>query len=210
MLVSFAAGDANLYRYVGNIPLRYTDPQGLEVFITPVQPISGPLGHRGIIVWDPSTKTGQRYDGNGPGIRKWLKGDNSFTPPAGPQEVNTLPADSIKVETGKSYVDERDSLADSFRKTTQIPEYGLDGPNSNTYAHQLLKNAEIPDPPTPPNTPGWNDGSYGKDGIWTQWDKYGNKKVWHSPPGGFPYYPTGSWAPDPLDYPGNAKNGEKK
>jgi len=36
----FAAGDVNLYRYVGNIPTYWSDPSGLSVVIAPPPPVT--------------------------------------------------------------------------------------------------------------------------------------------------------------------------
>ena len=42
--IGFNAGDANLYRYVGNMPTMYTDPQGQQTErLPPVDPINNPI-----------------------------------------------------------------------------------------------------------------------------------------------------------------------
>ncbi|MFO0085622.1 MAG: RHS repeat-associated core domain-containing protein [Pirellula sp.] len=59
--ISFAAGDANLYRYVGNKPTMATDPSGLEEHLTGL-PLHGSSGY-----WfSPDGKrSGPEYRGNG-------------------------------------------------------------------------------------------------------------------------------------------------
>ncbi len=61
--LSFAAGDANLYRYVGNGPNSHLDPIGEDIFLDPSKHTGGRNNHYGIIVWDPKTGNGIRLEG---------------------------------------------------------------------------------------------------------------------------------------------------
>ena len=123
------------------------------------------------------------YDGGGsttpPGIKDW-----SYEPPG----------NKFAIESPCSTPDEAiDALNQNFKKLTQVP-YWPTGPNSNTYAHQLLtlSNFTVPeylvypsitpdgDPPDvftpldvgPRSTFGWNNNAYGG----RNYDSYGQPR----------------------------------
>jgi RHS repeat-associated protein len=49
--IRFGGGDANLYAYVGNAPLNYIDPSGLDIAVIESGPMQGnPIGHTAIAI----------------------------------------------------------------------------------------------------------------------------------------------------------------
>ena len=172
--IGFAGGQANLYEYVGNSPTNYTDPSGTRVVIVPGPPISSGQGHQTIIVYDPVTGKGKQYNGGGPGngyLGGLGIGGHAPQPTSGPITVTGDPG-GTPVDTGLTPAQEQDALDCAFNQMQQIPDYfAIGGPNSNTYAHQLLINAGF-NPPTPPGASGWDtDPWWGYGGPW--WDKNG-------------------------------------
>jgi hypothetical protein len=66
----------------------------------------------------------------------------------------------VKVITNKTAEEENDALTKTFQIMVQINYYNIWGPNSNTFARQLLSNAGFPTL-KPPGAIGW-----GYDGIY--------------------------------------------
>jgi RHS repeat-associated protein len=196
--IGFDAGDVNLYRYVRNSPTAFTDPLGQQVYIVP----SAPWGlHMNIVAYAPNTGATQVYGGGGPGA----VGSGQQVPYlAGPAPITTErpgwtpPFNAIPVSSAyESYQEEVAALNDAYEHLNQVPVYQAEtGPNSNTYAHQLLINAgfKIPDWRRPIRPPGlhlspnqwapygWNyDGPYKYDGP--LFDENGKPKwPWHGRP----------------------------
>ncbi len=200
--IGFDGGDTNLYRYVMNNPVRYTDPSGLRVFLRcwDVKKYGIVWGkHCSVIVEceECGKKRVIRYDGGG---------EQSVGPDGRPTPGRTPPAekggyldDVPPLNTAMGEVDyevqspwkscdnEIKCLENAFQRIWQLPYERL-GPNSNTYAHALLRvcqmtfkpiRVEVPeqiihDPPGPririppqvtwitgPPATGWGTGGYG-------------------------------------------------
>lgn len=184
--IGFASGDANLYRYVRNSPTNNVDPSGTRVVIVWNYVIFG-FYHMSIVAYCPATGKAVRYDGGGP--------HDGNDPVARRDDNHTMDDNDLKgqeIETGcKTCEDEIAALDRAFNQMKQIRRYGLFGPNSNTYARQLLLNAGFTDPQAPANAPGWDYNGCNSYGG-TYYDKNGNPKP---PPGG------GSWSPVGNPYP---------
>jgi RHS repeat-associated protein len=145
----FLAGDHNLFRYAGNQPTNETDPLGLKVKLvlrtanTPGtgSPIAGE--YHITIVWY-SDQGWVRYDGGGKGTKHPDHPDRPNyhrTPPAGksPLPIAQTYQGGWDVVASPYATDEEEleKLDSAFAKLIQLP-YNATGPNSNTYAHQLL------------------------------------------------------------------------
>jgi RHS repeat-associated protein len=170
----FDAGDTNLYRYVGNYSTGSTDPSGLDVYLVQHYVAAGQY-HYGVIVVDPITGSGTGYDGGGPGPWGLVGSGKTFTKSTYPIPAgSTPPSGAIPVSTGTGLTQlEQSNLDNAYKLTAQIPEYdAITGPNSNTFARQLLLNAGF-SPRRPPNSPGWIDPSYGGPGY----DRWGTKLI---------------------------------
>ena len=204
--LGFAANDTNLFRYGFNNPTDRTDPTGLEVYLRPSPPwkIGGHIVaiHYGIIVWDPVTKMGLKYDGGGQGTIGVI-GTGCGTPTKkwrylGPLE-GPRPSDILVNTNGNDYNKQLWNLSSAFNNLIQIPQYNATmGPNSNTFANQLLQNAGYPTT-APPSALGW-----GYDGVWgygtscSIYDKNGKRLPsgmpwWWIPPTSPNILPPGFW-----------------
>jgi len=153
---------------VNNGPTGATDPSGLEVRIYRRSVSSGSgNGHARIIVFDPATKIGYTYDGSGPGSIGSIGGEWDLTPKErGPKTFRVVPpvvdgSTGIKVNTGLTYNEEIAIFKRVYAQLYQVPKYSaIFGPNSNTYAHQLLKlvakEGGFAAPDAPPWAVGWD------------------------------------------------------
>lgn len=190
-------GESNLYRYVNNMPTRATDPSGLEIWIVGTYDASSGYGHSSIVVFDPVTKTGFKYDGRGPRQDRWFMGYQAWAfrqkyPELYLREGNKDPLNEgqtphslwtvgtiMKVDTGKlTFKQESQALQSAWGQLVQVDIYNTSGPNSNTYARQLLtlasQNAPVPFtvPRTIDDTPGWDySGPYRYGGL--VYDEFG-------------------------------------
>jgi RHS repeat-associated protein len=191
--IGFAAGDSNLYRYVGNSPTNWSDPSGLEIWI--VKGIgtgsSGSSGawHVGVVVYDPETGTGFIFDGDGYGFHEASSNPDKPWPKPLKPTMTPLPEDwrppndAYRLDKdGEEYCWQIERLGRAYRETYQIPEYHVWGghaPNSNTWAQQLLRNAHYDFPEKIPgiNAPGWgySDPRNCYDG--NNYDKHGRPRV---------------------------------
>jgi hypothetical protein len=140
-------------------------------------PASFTVGHVTIVAYDPQAGLGTAFDGSG-------IGPNGETPFGQMKNVYKDP-DIIygeygtMIETGKtSYMEELLALRLAYSRLKQIPIYNAAlGPNSNTYAHQLLRIAGFPEPTVPGIATGWNySGMYRYGGALFDW--YGHPKPW--------------------------------
>ena len=154
--IGFEGGDANLYRYVNNRPASALDPSGTEIYLVPSS-VYGLGNHYSIIVYDPASGTGIQYDGGGAGTCG-VSGSGSRKPKPrwtslGP---NVKPGPNwILVPSPGSPFQQQTNLSTAYNKMRQIPDYNASlGPNSNTFANQLLQNAGY-SAKKPPNAPGW-------------------------------------------------------
>jgi RHS repeat-associated protein len=200
--IGFAGDDANLYRYVGNAPAAFFDPAGLEMYLKPVD-VHGYGNHYELLVYDPVTGTGYVFSGGGAGISGAF-GTGGEAEERAPREMypSELPQRNdklIRLPYNDSYEDQLRKLLESSRRTSQIPAYNAaQGPNSNTYLNQLLKNAGYSVPP-PPRAPGWEyKGVCGYGGDY--WNTYGKPYLvlpWWLIPPPFPFSPP-VW---PFDLP---------
>jgi len=181
--------DTNTYRYCGNGPMNAVDPSGLKVWVylgdvTSNGKSSG-VQHITIAVEKPDG-TFRVYDGGG---------ENRINPNTGrpmpdSKDVKSMEGTRYSVECDFATADEEIAALDKvYAKLHQLPYRRL-GPNSNTYAHQLLKLAGfkvhrhtvmkmgsavgvwIDEVEDTADTIGWNDPSYGGQ----NYDEYGNEK----------------------------------
>jgi RHS repeat-associated protein len=179
------APDMNPYRWEGNNPTNASDPTGLEVWLFPGAVGSG-LNHVTVVVWDPKTQKGFKFDGGGSGAEGIIGGSNQSVHSSKKEIVakdfNYLQDNlkGIQLSTGGlSCDDESKALLKAFMKMLQVPVYSaVYGPNSNTFGHQLLLNAGFRNIPTPPSAPGWNYGFIINAPEWFQYggryfDRYG-------------------------------------
>jgi RHS repeat-associated protein len=197
----FDSGFTNWYAFVGNNPVNALDPWGLDIYLYPgtisqsnkVGSIHLPFGRHYKVVWvDPCYGDMVVFDGNGPSIFKLLAPsamlliDYGLEPkmtgpiPVTPQFIAQLQKESVlvnKVE-GISHYSELTQLMLSFYMTKQVPVYSSFGPNSNTWARQLLKNAGFSPPTKPEKAVGWDyKGPYGYGGKF--FDSHGSPtKMW--------------------------------
>lgn len=214
--IGLDAGDMDLYRMEGNNPTNELDPSGLKVTLylsTAVPSESSPLGyHVSIIVGPDSTGKYVRYDGGG---EDDIGSDGRPVPkrreifPNDPQARHrTLPKRETKTEVISPYKtadEEIKKLDEVFKKLRQLP-YCRTGPNSNTYAKQLLKLAGFKVEPTfetrthpisrgghvlrdkvevgATTTWGWKDESYGG----SDYDEWGHVIPKPGKPGWIYYY----------------------
>ncbi len=186
--LGFAAGDANLYRYAFNSPTDLTDGSGEDILLYP-GPVMGGHCHVSIVVYDPKTGTGVKYDGAGPGgssangggpsgsggatplkpERKEFTGDPDKLFGGAPKRVG-LPG-GVLVDPGPlaTPAQQQAALDRAFDSTPQIQLYNAAyGPNSNTFANVILLKCgimvgEIVNPKTGNHVsiPGWsNTGPY--------------------------------------------------
>jgi hypothetical protein len=191
--VGFDAGDGNLYRFVGNEPTNATDPSGLEIRLYYKSATSSGGGHIEIVVWDPKGDLGEAFGGGGPGTMSSFFTLRKYTPKEGVKKISyRLDASLLKamndageigstfvvVKTGLTYADELKAIQGSFEKMTQIPYYNAsEGPNSNTFAYWILKNAGFPtDVLGNWSARGWDCNSiYSYGGAF--YDRYGNART---------------------------------
>jgi hypothetical protein len=122
----------------------------------------------------------------------------------------------LKIDTGgKTFKQEDEALKklSENKGLKQVEQYNAyNGPNSNTYAHQLLLNAGFPDPTPPAGARGWNYNgfySYGGD----VYDKNGvprHNSVWKDKTGEW-RLPNGDYDPDGVyRFPNGDLNRAKK
>jgi uncharacterized protein RhaS with RHS repeats len=191
--LGFEAGDSNLYRYVNNRPMDAVDPSGKEIRLY----TRSVLGHRHVtvMVYDPAARKIVMFDGGGsiscgtqcahPNPARHPKGqgmgsahelDEEQTPDGyykaryHDREVS----EGIVVKTEKTAAEELAALDGAFNKMQQIP-YSAYGPNSNTFARQLLMNAGFGRQPAPPGATGWDySGGDGYDGV--LYDEFGKAR----------------------------------
>jgi RHS repeat-associated protein len=139
--IGFAAGDHNLYRYVSNFSTGATDPSGLKVYLY-MQPIPLPFIGLGTVAYHVTIYVGPTEDGK---YRTYDGGGvNSVDATGRPQPSRgwekALPKKNLYsnvISPYKNVDDEIGALDKVFAKLNQLP-YARLGPNSNTYANQLL------------------------------------------------------------------------
>jgi RHS repeat-associated protein len=132
--ITFAARDGNLYRFGRNAPSNVTDPSGLDVkiYLKPLFEFGTYLGdHITIIVTGTSEGdvTFNGGGGNSSGTGSHPKPHIGIRVPPGPYWSVTSPYDDPDDELWALYI--------AYSQLEQVP-YSATGPNSNTYAHQLL------------------------------------------------------------------------
>jgi RHS repeat-associated protein len=198
----FSAGDSNLYRYVGNGPTNGSDPSGLDIRLYE-KAIAGAYGHAEVVVFDRECGTRMAtYDGSGPGSASgsssnWQSSNNGlggfrlvayrtpsqlgkFDPWPDPRDYVNYPYLHAAL---KNLVDEGDASVEAakldatFRKLIQVQEYSViegTGPNSNTWARQLLTLSGYSDP-NPWWAPNWGyHGWWGYGDPGSPYDAYGH------------------------------------
>jgi RHS repeat-associated protein len=163
-------GGLNTYLYARANPLKYIDPAGLETTLV-CRPIAavGAIGmskpvHCSVIVWHWEEKCGKKvrvidaqYSLSG-GARRpttntndqtYLDDRNAFSNPGGNNNLYNIPPPS-----SMSQGDFDQNVISSGNTYSQDP-YWPTGPNSNTAAFDIIRNAGG----TPPNVPGaWGQG----------------------------------------------------
>jgi hypothetical protein len=220
--LGFAGGETNLYRYAQNNPANLTDPTGLAVKLFlgatgssgTVVDIGGSFGHVVIVAGGDGQFV--QYDGGGQDSvdpqtgRPNPKRDDRLTGfPTGVtaysvQSPYATAAEEIEA-LDRVFLGPLDPVTgkrDASKKLLQLP-YSPLGPNSNTYARQLLELAGFTVNPTyeerqevrhardephvvtvrvevgPTTTVGWHDTSYGGPG--SRYDAWGRlRRVWRS------------------------------
>jgi RHS repeat-associated protein len=222
--LAFNAGDGNLYRYCGNGPTIGLDPLGAKVVLI-FRP-AGSLGfgiwfnHIQIVVIDEENHQGVVFEGGGPGSGGAFGIGVGKPNTTGVQEGVTIDpelGDQVVVSDG-DFETELEQLMGAYDGMQQIPVYlAYPGPNSNTFAHQLLENAGFAVPDFSQNAPGWD--YHGENGYGgPHFDTNGKPKppiLPETPPySGFP--PTGTSSgtsivpdkpkPSPYGIPDDAKD----
>jgi RHS repeat-associated protein len=174
----------NWYVAFVNNPVNYVDPSGLEVYLVKGTSHSGYL-HYSVAWYDQCTGKGATFDGVGPGSNFFATayvlaaykvarlpltmrfepimnlGHKTWERVTWSDEVVKTVRFSVRVEDlpGVTPAQEFVRLFDAFEKTKQIPLYqAKDGPNSNTWARQLLINAGFSPPAELKNAAGWQYG----------------------------------------------------
>ena len=163
--IGFEGSKWNLYAYVSNSPLILSDPYGLaageggegadgdscckdkdkdkvEISCTPVKKWGITFGqHCAVVVTSADGSSATRYDGGGEG---------SVDPATGrpvPSRTEVDPANPHRkgaavYETEGSDCETAECIENSFKNTKQLP-YNRLGPNSNTYARELIKSCGV-------------------------------------------------------------------
>jgi RHS repeat-associated protein len=188
--IGFDARDTNLSRYVGNITTIFVDPSGHEVYVVrgrnnsskkrtgPDSSGSQSPQHVSVIVWDPYYKIAVQYDGDGPGgeaainlAGKVWKGE--LYPSRKVIQMQKEPNGVCVWTRRNSFQREREALDKAYFAMKQVKHYHLAGPNSNTFAHQLLANAGMGTVEPITGAPGWNyAGKYRYGGsFYDQWGR---------------------------------------
>jgi hypothetical protein len=168
---------------VGNNTTNATDPSGLEVRLYKRE-VGAENYHVTVMVYDPVGRRVVLYDGGGSvssgtesahpnKVRHPETGwhplahdqtpDNYYKSRYGDRKVSA----GIVIPTGKTVAEELDILDKTFARLHQLP-YRPAGPNSNTFAHQLIRLAGFPGPSPSQvsDAPGW--------GFWTEYEGYGS------------------------------------
>jgi RHS repeat-associated protein len=195
--IGFAGGDVNVGRALANNAIGFNDPSGLELRLVRTY-IGGSLfyqGHWSLVWFNPTTGDMVIFDGTG--------GKSSSGTATGTGttkcDLNGLPTaqefkwagvvllnrtvfyDKYMVPVppiqGETVEDELRRLTEAFNSMTQVEKYdAVAGPNSNTYLHQLLKNAGYGPVPRPSGAWGWDYGGSDKyDGA--NYDRFGRRIV---------------------------------
>jgi RHS repeat-associated protein len=171
----YDAGDTNLYRFAADAPVDYVDPGGREVVIvlkTAHSPGGLPVGTHITIVVKGTSAGSITFNGGG--------GFSSGSPnnPKPHMGINVPQGQEYPVTTpqGMSPDEELKALMESYMLLHQVP-YSATGPNSNTYANQLLKLSgfTVPEGSPPTQTWGWTDPAYGGHPF-TDHDQYGQPR----------------------------------
>jgi RHS repeat-associated protein len=198
--LGFAAGDSNLYRYTANAPVDATDPAGLEVILYP-RPIAYGGFHIDIVAYDPVSDTGWMFSGGGPGDVAYANGGGPYgtgvlkpiVPSKNPFNSHpdlgvpgkNLPyplKQGLRLNPGKlrTYSQQLAAFNKAYGTLQQIQKYNaIYGPNSNTYACQLLRLTGISTLPLDElepsfSHPGWNSPAYG--GRRSPYDQFGRPR----------------------------------
>jgi hypothetical protein len=183
--MGFDAGDSNLYRYVNNQPTDQTDANGLEVMLElgAIKRSGIVIGYHVTIVWADG-KNVVVFDGGGEQSVNAQTGRP--TPNRDPKAVGTTmpgkaPDGLVLKSPFKTPAEELAALDAAYGKLDQAAYRRL-GPNSNTYAHQLLLNAGFPEPEwvLPAGAVAWSySGFYSYGGeVYDKNGKLNHNKVW--------------------------------
>ena len=183
--IRFSGEDANLYRFVNGNPIIYTDPSGLvkiRVQYNPVPGLPGLLGfyHAYIIVTDENGK--EYYYRAGPSKMGSVSESSKSNPKEGmPKESSYGPifAEGGEYKAGTidwtvdpkvpstPVLDNNDPAGPYLMKLDEMVKFINDqkipykptGPNSNTFAYQVIQGLGLQPPKTPPKVtvPGSGD-----------------------------------------------------
>ncbi|OWK38392.1 RHS repeat-associated core domain-containing protein [Fimbriiglobus ruber] len=150
--LGFEGGDNNFYRAFANNTLTNADSSGLDIYFYYEDPSGLGIGyHINVAVVDSEGRIQAIYSGVGPGGRavfwQFLPSKSTYNRAAVriPKDpgyaqvlIVTTEYSSELIQAG-DWVQQMQALDKAYGKMSQVPEYDLLGPNSNTYAYNLLK-----------------------------------------------------------------------
>jgi len=153
--IRFSGGD-NFYTYVSNSPVSFLDPSGLlaELYCERISPTRGGGLFGGAVLLisqamhcyihvkcDGIDETLELYGPSGPGDRTGHPHVNSFNPNR-VGWLNSRRKFNIYPPAGSNCCGFEQRLVDAYNHNSQmVPDYNRQGPNSNTFAHQIIIDA---------------------------------------------------------------------